>query len=1150
MAGKDSGSPAGHEAERSGRARRARLDDGYALQIPASPAISPDGGRVVYVLRTSDRGADQDRWALWQVSADGGDPLQLTRGPADTAPAWSPDGRRIAFLRGGDAPAQIWLLPAAAGEPEQLTRLPAGAGPPAWSPDGSRIAFSAPVDGRAADWHAGGAGGDERREREPVVIDRLGYKADGSGLLRALRRHLHVADLATGEVRQVTHGDWHAGDPAWSPDGRRLALPAALTADADLTGASAAYVVDLASDQTPRLIGSADGVAGPVTWAPGGDALLVAGIHQVRSGHTRLWRVPLDGSPPAELTAGLDRNVMPSGPGYPGGMPAVSADGMTILFCARDRGCTCLFTVGAENGAPRQVLGGNGRVVAGLSVARAAGRAAVVVADPGSFGEVAVVDLADSTTRVVTSHTRRALPDVELLVPAERAFTVSDGTQVHGWLLRDPAASSPTPLLLDIHGGPHNAWSPAADAAHLYHQVLAARGFAVLLLNPRGSDGYGEEFFTAAIGAWGTADERDLLEPVDQLIAEGVADPARLAVAGYSYGGFMTCHLTAGTSRFGAAVAGGLVCDLTSMAGTSDDGHLLTVLELGSTAQARQEAQRSLSPIARAGQVSTPTLILHGAADDRCPPGQAEQWFTALREQGVPAQMVLYPGASHLFILDGRPSHRADYGRRVTSWVTGNLRPAAQGPARGGRWGALLDSGRWQSRLSELARRHEVPGAALGILRTAPGGGDSEGDQVALAAHGVLNLGTSAAVTQDSLFQIGSMTKVWTATLVMQLSDEGHLDLDAPLAGLIPDLKLPGDLASCVTLRHLLTHTSGIDGDVFTDTGRGDDCLEKYAALLAGAGVTHPLGATFSYCNSGFVLAGRVIEVLTGMTWDAALLERLIKPLGLTRTCTLPEDVLLHQAAAGHIGEPGEPLRVASAWTLPRALGPAGLICSTPAEVLAFARLHLAGGTTADGRRVLSAASVTAMQGREVDLPDPHTLGDSWGLGWIRYGWNGCRAVGHDGNTIGQSAFLRMLPSAGMAVTLLANGGHTRDLFQDLFREIFREEAGVEMPPPLAPAAGTPRIDPARYTGTYERASLRTEIIERDGGLALRSTVTGPLAALTGEPVHCYDLVPAGTDLFVMRQPGVTTWTPVRFYRIADGTACLHYGGRANPKVA
>ena len=205
---------------------------------------------------------------------------------------------------------------------------------------------------------------------------------------------------------------------------------------------------------------------------------------------------------------------------------------------------------------------------------------AVVLSTPTSYGEIAVVDLAGDRAEIRTGHS----PDpteIELFLREEREFTISDGTAVQGWLVRDPQASTPQPLLLDIHGGPHNAWNGAADPVHLYHQELAARGWAVLLLNPRGSDGYGEDFYRAAIEDWGESDARDFLEPIDALVAEGLADADRLAVTGYSYGGYMTCYLTSRDKRFAAAVAGGVVSDLVSMGGTSDDAHLLSHYELG-----------------------------------------------------------------------------------------------------------------------------------------------------------------------------------------------------------------------------------------------------------------------------------------------------------------------------------------------------------------------------------------------------------------------------------------------------------------------------------------------------------------------------------------------------------------------------------------
>jgi dipeptidyl aminopeptidase/acylaminoacyl peptidase len=255
---------------------------------------------------------------------------------------------------------------------------------------------------------------------------------------------------------------------------------------------------------------------------------------------------------------------------------------------------------------------------------------------------------------------------VALFPVVEREFTVSDGTVVPGMITRDPATPPGGPLLLDIHGGPHNAWTPFGDPVRLYQQELAARGWTILTLNVRGSDGYGEAFYTAAVGNWGKGDEQDFLQPVAELVAEGLVDGERLAVTGGSYGGYATCWLTARSDVFKAAVACGAIVDLTSMTGTSDDGRGFAVFELGDD----RDRFAELSPLTHVDAVRAPTLLLHGGADERCPVGQAEQWFSALRVASVPARLVLYPGASHFFVFAGRPSHRVDYNRRVVDWVT------------------------------------------------------------------------------------------------------------------------------------------------------------------------------------------------------------------------------------------------------------------------------------------------------------------------------------------------------------------------------------------------------------------------------------------------------------------------------------------------
>jgi CubicO group peptidase (beta-lactamase class C family) len=355
-----------------------------------------------------------------------------------------------------------------------------------------------------------------------------------------------------------------------------------------------------------------------------------------------------------------------------------------------------------------------------------------------------------------------------------------------------------------------------------------------------------------------------------------------------------------------------------------------------------------------------------------------------------------------------------------------------------------------------------------------------------------------------------------------------------------------------VTIRHLLTHSSGIDGDYFADTGRGDDALAKYVAGCSALRQVHPLGATMSYCNTGFSLVGHIVEVVTGETWDTAMRTRLFEPVGLTHTATLPEEVLRYRAAIGHIEPPGQELHTASAWGLPRTAGPAGGICASASDVARFAALHFAGGRVGD-ENVLSAESVQAMQTPQIAVPSG---GDGlspshWGLGWEIFDWGGRTVVGHDGGTIGQSAFLRVVPEAGVAVVLLTNGGNTVPLFRDLFGDLLSELARVEMPKQAVPPEARLSVDPSGYVGLYEREGTSIRVVARNGGIVAVQTVTGLAAELTPEPVELpLHLVAEDDDLFLTQHPAAPgLWLPVRFVTLADGSRVLHAGGRATPRA-
>ncbi|MEV0676438.1 serine hydrolase domain-containing protein [Actinosynnema sp. NPDC050436] len=432
----------------------------------------------------------------------------------------------------------------------------------------------------------------------------------------------------------------------------------------------------------------------------------------------------------------------------------------------------------------------------------------------------------------------------------------------------------------------------------------------------------------------------------------------------------------------------------------------------------------------------------------------------------------------------------------------------------------LLASPEWQERLDALATKHRVPGVQVGVLAL-----DADGNaDVRVLVSGVTSLATGVTVTEDTLFQYGSISKVWTTTLLMQLVDEGLLTLDTPVVDVLPDFRLADpEHAPKVLVRQLVTHTSGIDGDIFLDTGDGDDCVEKYVAALAD---THPYtrpGGPLSYCNAGFVLAGRIIEVLRGMAWDDAVARYLARPLGLDHVITRAKDALLFRAAVGHQDEGEErEVRPAKVWMLPRSVGPAGLVTGTADNLLRFAAMHLRDGLGVNGERVLSAESAQAMRTLQVDLTALSTVDQGWGLGWILTDWGGpggepVTAAQHGGHTVGQVARLTAFPELGVAICVLTNADRGMGLSDEL-QALVAAEFGLTPPTPAIEEGA----DLEDLLGSYETVMVRQTLLRGDDGkyyLDMEIKDHGP----TDSHHPRREAVPSGKGRFVVDMDGALT---------------------------
>jgi len=433
------------------------------------------------------------------------------------------------------------------------------------------------------------------------------------------------------------------------------------------------------------------------------------------------------------------------------------------------------------------------------------------------------------------------------------------------------------------------------------------------------------------------------------------------------------------------------------------------------------------------------------------------------------------------------------------------------------------------SRLEELLERYNTPGVTLAVW--------NDGEEY-LTAAGMANLGAGIEATTDSLFLIGSNTKVYTTTLIMQLVERGEVELDAPVKTYMPELQLnDSEATETVTVRHLLTHTSGITGDYFPDCGRGDDAVERCVASLVDVPMLHKPREMFSYCNSGFILAGRLVERVTGESWDSVLRSRLLNPLGSYNFATLPEEALLHRVGVGHVADPetGD-LRPGQMWPEVRSGGPAGFTpFATASDLVLFARLHLNNGQTESGERLLSPESVAAMQAQQVPSTPSGTFdSDGWGLGWARFRYGETeRVIGHNG---GSSALLRVLPERNFAVASLTNISGGALVGHHIIDAIVDELFGIRIV--TAPALPDAPLDLSQHEGTYQHHTTDYYVAAGDGTLTVDNN-----RSFMPQTV----LQPLDESTFVAHMPRLDVPNKVSFLKPnADGRpAYLHIGGRA-----
>lgn len=673
--------------------RALTAEDLFRIAIVSDPHVSPDDSRIAWVETRLDKAKDMYRASLWVARSDGSLSRQLTSGSSrDQHPRWSPDSRSIAFLSNrppvlpavvteeGDQAVepespkprdQVWTIRIDGGEAAQRSNHPNGASSPAWSPDGTSIAFVAadPV-AKTDDFTAPSSIGPIADER---VIHDISHRFDGRGFLENYK-HLWIVSLEEGTARQLTSGDASDDAPAWSPDGGCIAFISNRSSDRRRSwNRTGVYIVKVA-DGAVTVASPEDAQFSTPAWSPDGGKLAFLGHLGTGSAtNDSVWTVAADGANLTNHTETTDISFGDSGmsdvhAGSHGG-PRWRDDG-TLLVLASESGQTQVYRIGTAAPKVEQVTSGAHRIA---GFAPLGDRLIVIRGTIARPFELEFWQGNESGPAI--SHANDAfLEEVDLIDAMDLAVSSADGKKIQAWLIPpagfDKTAKAKHPLILQIHGGPHSMYGYA-----MFHemQLMAARGYAVLFSNPRGSAGYGQEFTACTKGIWGKADLPDILAAVDAASALPWVDSDRLGITGGSYGGYLTNWTIGHDDRFKAAVTQRCVSNFYSFFGTSDIGTTFGVTEFDGLPWSDAEKLLRHSPISYVDKIDTPLLILHSEQDLRCPIEQAEQMFTSLKYLEKDVAFVRIPEEGHELSRSGIPSRRLARLHHLVGWFDSKL---------------------------------------------------------------------------------------------------------------------------------------------------------------------------------------------------------------------------------------------------------------------------------------------------------------------------------------------------------------------------------------------------------------------------------------------------------------------------------------------